>query len=228
MYPSRVIKYVEAGEERRVYDPTVDREWLRKKAEKLGVRLKVEKDKVRDQVVPEVFRGELGELKNPAGWGKSLESLPAFTNKEIQSFVEKANKNVYGENATKIKNFERGKQLVRENFVDLFRFVVKEEGDCVHAKALVGVSLRQKCHWVSVNLNKHSATIEFCHCICEAGKGRTCSHAYAVLHLLAKWSLDQLTEVPDPTPVTSSLCAWNVPQARRRADTPSFMNIRFR
>ena len=229
MYPSRVIKYVEAGEERRVYDPTVDRKWLRKKAEKLGVRLKVEKDKVRDQVVPEVFRGELGELKNPAGWGKSLESLPAFTNKEIQSFVEKANKNVYGENATKTKkNFERGKQLVRENFVDLFRFVVKEEGDCVHVKALVGASLRQKCHWVSVSLNKHSATIEFCHCICEAGKGGTCSHAYAVLHLLAKWSLDQLTEVPDPTPITSSLCAWNVPQARERADTPSFMNIRFR
>ena len=157
------------------------------------------------------------------------ESLPAFTNKEIQSFVEKANKNVYGENARKIKkNFERGKQLVRENFVDLFRFMVKEEGDCVHVKALVGASLRQKCHWVSVSLNKHSATIEFCHCICEAGKGGTCSHAYAVLHLLAKWSLDQLTEVPDPTPITSSLCAWNVPQARGRADTPSFMNIRFR
>ena len=94
MYPSRAIKYVEAGEERRVYDPTVDRKWLRKKAEKLGVRLKVEKDKVRDQVVPEVFRGELGELKNPAGWGKSLEILPArkfnlLLKRQIKMFMEK-------------------------------------------------------------------------------------------------------------------------------------------
>ena len=86
---------------------------------------------------------------------------------------------------------------------------------------------RQKDRWVSVSIDKSSAAIEFCYCQCEAGKGGTCSHAYAVLHLLANWSLEQLKEIPDPVPCTSTLCAWNVPQARGRTDTPKFSSLTF-
>ena len=118
------MKYIEAKQECRVFDPTVEKKWLKVRAAKLGVRLKVGRERIKDQVVPEVFRGQLGELKNAAGWGKSLRGLPIFTKKEIDTFVENTNKSVFGASATKIqKNFERGKQLVRENFVDLFRFI---------------------------------------------------------------------------------------------------------
>ena len=107
--------------------------------------LKVGRERIEDQVVPEVFRGRLGELKNAAGWGKSLRGLPISTKKEIGTFVENTNKSVFGASATKIQNnFERRKQLVRENFVDLFTFMVKEDSASVLIKSLVGASLRQK------------------------------------------------------------------------------------
>ena len=81
--------------------------------------LKVGKKRIEDQVVLEVFRGQLGELKNAAGWGKSISGLPIFTKEEIDTFVENTNRSVFGASATKIqRNCERGKQLVRENFVD--------------------------------------------------------------------------------------------------------------
>ena len=211
-----------------MFDPTVDRKWMKLKAEQLNVRLKVEREKVKDQLVPHVFRGELGGIKNPAGWGKSLCGLPVFTKKEVDSFVENVNEKVAGNNAVRIrKQFERGKQLVKENFVDLFRFLTKEDSRYFYVKSLVGASLKQKDRWVSVSIRKDSAEIQFCYCECEAGKSGTCSHAYAVLHLLAKWSLEQLTEVPDPVPVTSALCSWNIPQARGRTDTPKFMSMNF-
>ena len=189
---------------------------MKLKAKQLNVRLKVEREKVEDQLVPDVFRGELGGIKNPAGWGKSLHGLPVFTKKEVDSFIENVNEKVAGNNAVRIrKQFERGKQLVEENFVDLFRFLTKEDSKYFYVKSLVGASLRQKDRWVSVSIRKDSAEIQFCYCECEAGKSETCSHAYAVLHLLAKWSLEQLTEVPDPVPVTSALCSWNVQNVAR-------------
>ena len=80
---------------------------------------------------------------------------------------------------------------------------------------------------MNFNIDKSFAAIEFCYCQCEAGKGGTCSHAYAVLHLLANWSLEQLKEIPDPVPCTSTLGAWNVPQARGRTDTSKFSSLTF-
>ena len=222
------MRYIEAKQECRVFDPTAQKKWLKLKTAKIGVRLKVGRERIEVQVVPEVFRGQLGELKNAAGWGKSLRGLPIFTEKEIDTFVENTNKDVFGASATKIqKNFERRKQLVRENFVVLFRFMVKEDSASVFIKSSVGASLRQKDRWVSVSIDKSSSAIEFCCCQCEAGKGGTCSHAYAVLHLLANWSLEQLKEVPDPVPCTFTLCAWNVPQARGGTDTPKFSSLTF-
>ena len=224
-----MLKYIETGEESRLFDPTVEKKWLKAKAEKLGVRLKVGREKVKDQVVPVVFRGELGALKNPAGWGKSLSGLLVFTKEEIDVSVQNVSRSTIGDSATKIKkHFERGKQLGNENFVDLLRFVVKEDNDCFYVKGLVAASLRQKDRWVSVSITKSSAAIEFCYCECEAGKSGTCSHAYAVLHMLAKWSLEQLNEVPDPVPATSQLCTWNVPQARGRVDKPKLTDLTFK
>ena len=181
---------------------------------------------MKDQVVPVVFRGELGALKNPARWGKSLSGLPVFTKKKIDVLYRML-VGAPWETATKIKkHFERGKQLVNENFVDLLRFVVKEDNDCFYVKGLVAANLRQKDRCVSVSITKSSA--EFCYCECEAGKSGTLSHDYAVLHMLAKWSLEQLNEVPDPVPITSRLCTWNVPQARGRVDKPKLTDLTFK
>ena len=45
--------------------------------------------------------------------------------------------------------------------------------------------------------------------------------------MLANWSLEQLKEISDPVPCTSTLCAWNVPQARGRTDTPKLSSLTF-
>ena len=181
------MKYIEAEKESRVFDPTVERKWLKIKEAKISVSLKVGKGKIEDQVIPETFRGQLGELKNLAEWGKSLSRLPSFTNKEIEAFVEKVNKSMFGDKVTNVKrNFERGIQLVKENFVDLFRFMVKDDARFVYIKSLVGASLKQEDRWVSASIHKSSGAVEFCHCQYKAGKSGTCSHAYAVLHLLAQ------------------------------------------
>ena len=74
---------------------------MKLKAEQLNVCLKVEREKVKDQLVPDDFRGELGGIKNPAGWGKSLRGLPVFMKKEVDSFVENVNEKVAANNAVK-------------------------------------------------------------------------------------------------------------------------------
>ena len=224
-----MLKCIEAGEESRLFDPTVEKKWLKAKAKKSGVRLKVGRKKVKDQVPPVVFRGELIALENPAGRGKSFSGLPVFTKKEIDVFVQNLTRSTMGDSATKIKkHFERGKQSVNENFVDLLRFVVKEDNDCFYVKGLAAASLRQNDRWVSVSITKSSAAREFCYCECEAGKSGTCSHVYAVLQMLEKWSLERLKEVPDLVPVTSRLSTWNVPQARGRVDIPKLTDLTFK
>ena len=110
-----------------MFDPKVDKKWMKLKTEKLNAHLKVDREKVKDQLVPDVFRGELGEIKNPTGWGKSLRELPVSTKKEAYSFDENVNEKVAGNNPIKIrKQFKRGKQLVTENFVDFFVFQQKK------------------------------------------------------------------------------------------------------
>ena len=46
----------------------------------------------------------------------------------------------------------------------------------------------------------------------------SCSHAFAVMKLMAKWVIDKINNIPEPKACTSKPCAWSVPQNRERLE----------
>ena len=193
----------------------------------LGKKLKIEEETVAKQQVPDVFKGMLGPITNPAGWTKSLEGLPSFTINEINNFFKNSGKSVL-KNATVVKkSFKRGEQLIEENFVDLFNIYCYNDDELFSVKALCAASLRKTNRWVSVSIRKDTSSVEFAHCQCEAGQGGLCSHSYAIMKLLVKYNTDCLKEIPEPKACTSQLCYWNVPQGRNRINRKGAMNYSF-
>ena len=109
----------------------------------LGKKLKIEEETVAKQQVPDVFKGMLGPITNPAGWTKSLEGLPSFTINEINNFFKNSGKSVLKNVTVVKKSFKRGEQLIEENFVDLFNIYCYNEDELFSVKALCAASLRR-------------------------------------------------------------------------------------
>ena len=114
------------------------------------------------------------------------------------------------------KHFERGSQLLEESFISVDSVYVKEVDSLYCIKGVCTASLKKKDRWVATALFKDTADIEFAFCQCSAGKTGTCSHTFALMKLLAKWVLDNLTGVPKEVTCTSKRCYWSVPQGRYR------------
>ena len=59
---------------------------------------------------------------------------------------------------------------------------------------------------MTVAVDRKTSDVIFAYCQCEAGKGGTCSHSFTLMKTLARWSLDQLKEIPEDIACTSKPC----------------------
>ena len=109
--------------------------------------------------------------------------------------------------------------------MDISSIYTKQTSHLFALKGVCTASLKQKNRWIFVALNKTDATIAYAYCECPAGKTGTCSHAFAIMKLVAKWVIDKILNIPEPKACTSRPCAWSIPQSRNRVEKPPISDI---
>ena len=82
-------------------------------------------------------------------------------------------------------------------------------------KVVCGASLRKQNRIMFVALTKADGSVAYV-CQWPAGKVGTCSHAFAVMKLVAKWVIDKINKIPEPKACTSKPCAWSIPHSREK------------
>ena len=99
------------------------------------------------------------------------------------------------------------------------------EDDFFYVRAICGASYRKENHKLSFALMKSSAAVKYAYCSCRAGKGGWCNHMYALMKVIAKFSLEEFNCIPELLPCTSRPCGWTVPRKRSaNVSKPSAMD----
>ena len=224
----RVLHYIENNTASRIVDPTPEKLWIRKKAEKLGIILTPLWKEGTLPLVPNALKADISNTLDLAGWSKSLEGMPNFTVTNITNYHTCVN-NTFCKNSTAIKkHFIRGDQFIEEKFIDTTNIYVKQDDLIFCLKGVAAASLKKANRWVFLAINKNTSDIIYAYCQCPAGRAGTCSHAYALMKLLAKWVVDRLSMVPEAKACTSKPCLWNVPQARDQIEKISVMDLKIK
>ena len=164
-------------------------------------------------------------LNSSDGWGKNLANLPSLTLDKIVAYVERVDKTFITKLRKIEKDFQRGQQLLEENFIDLNSILSKQNDKYFSVKGICSASLKQKDRWVFIVIQKSTGDIEFATCQCPAGRAGTCSHSYAVSKVIAKWVIDRVTIIPQQRACTSKPCVWSVPQSRGRLEKHSINDL---
>ena len=80
-------------------------------------------------------------------------------------------------------------------------------------------------HKPSFALMKSSAAVQYAYCTCKAGEGGWCNHMYALMKVIAKFSLEELKCIPELLPCILKPCGWKVPRKRSaNVSKPSAMD----
>lgn len=226
----RILSYYNVGTENNIIDPTPEKKWLYKKASILKLKIVVPKQSNLQFVgkCPGEFQADLQNLNSPDGWSKTLENLPNLTVEKIMAYVERINRSCNAKSTKIKKHFQRGHQLLEENFVDLNSIYSKQNESFFSIKGTCAASLKQKDRWVFIVIKKSSGDIEFAKCQCPAGKAGTCSHSYAILKIVAKWVIDGLTLIPQQKACTAKPCIWSVPQSRGRIEKHNINDLKIK
>ena len=207
-----------------LYDPTPERKWLSKKAKSMGLSLKSDKPK-NLPVVPKDFEYDVIEVNACEGWSKSLENLPKLTLQNIDTYFESINNSILEKSKKPKKQFNRGNQLLEEQFLDINSIFSKENQEYFCIKYICAASLKKANRWLFLFLEKKTNHIAYAYCQCPAGKTGTCSHSFAMMKLVSKWVIDQLKFIPYAKACISGLCTWSVPQSRDRVHKPQINSI---
>ena len=84
-------------------------------------------------------------------------------------------------------------------------------------RAICGTSYKKENHKLSFALKKKSSSaVKYAYCTCRAGKGGWCNHVYALMKLIAKFSLEEAKCIPQLRSCTSKPCGWTVLQKRQQ------------
>jgi len=177
------------------------------------------------RLLVQTFKNDFNNLSQSEGWSKTLENVPAFTMQDINTYVNKINIIHNSKSKAIKKHFQRGEQFIEENYIDVNSVHTKQNDDLFSIKGVCAASLKKKDRWIFLILSKSTAEIKFGYCQCPAGKAGTCSHAYALLKMLAKWVIDRLPIVPVEKACTSKPCTWSIPQSRGRIDKPKISDL---
>ena len=63
---------------------------------------------------------------------------------------------------------------------------------------------------------KSSSAVKYAYCTCRAGKGGWCNHVYALMKVIAKFSLEESKCIPELLPCTLKPSGWTVPRKRQQ------------
>ena len=212
---NRVLQYITNKTDNLIIDPTPDQKWLRKKAYCLGVKIRTQPVPCLP-TVPIILKNELGVFKSLNGWSKSLHEKPIFTTEHIHKYYEKIRKQIMKTSTHVKKHFERGEQLVEEDYISPYTVYVKNTEHLYCIKGLSTASLKVENRWITLAICKETANVIYADCKCASGHLGTCSHSFALMKLFAKWVLDNKSEVPEEVACTSKPCVWSAPQGRDR------------
>lgn len=133
-----------------------------------------------------------------AVWTRRLAGLPLFTWREIEVFFKDCGKNA--------KLNKRTEQFLNESFHDNISCL-----PFFYVRAICGAHYRKESHKLSFALMKSSAAVKYAYCTFRAGKGGWCNHMYALMKVIAKFSLEELKYIPELLPCTSKPCGWTIP-----------------
>ena len=139
-------------------------------------------------------------------WTRSLDGLPLFTLREIEAFFKDSGKTA--------KLNKRTEQLLNDNFHDNINCL--NEGSFFYVRAICGASYRKENHKLCFAIKKSSSAVKYAYCTCRAGKGGWCNHVYALMKVIAKFSLEESKCIPELLPCTSKPCGWTVPRKRQQ------------
>ena len=117
-------------------DPTPERKWIYKKAYKLKLKIIVP-EKTNFKPCPKEFTADLQNLNSSDGWSKNLVNLPSITLDKIVAYVERVNKTFITKSKKIEKHFQRGQQLLEENFIDLNSILSKQNDKILVLKVFV-------------------------------------------------------------------------------------------
>ena len=153
-------------------DPTPERKWIYKKANKLKLKIILpEKTNFKPISSPKEFTADLQNLDSSGGWSKNLVNLPNLTLNETVAYVESVDKTFITKSK---KHFQRGQQFLEESFIDLSSILSKQNDKYFSVKGICSASVKQKDRWVFIVIQKSTGDIEFATCQCPAGRAGTC------------------------------------------------------
>jgi len=145
----RVLAYHKNGTHKNLVDPTEDKKWIQKKADKLGFVLKPSKKYDSATVVcPNALKHEIVNKRNAIGWTKSLDHMPRISIADIEDYHKKVNESLLKNSSTISKPFVRGRQLLKENFIDFGSIYIKENDKHFFLKGVCGASLKKANRWI--------------------------------------------------------------------------------
>ena len=132
------------------------------------------------------------QLDEALTWGKSLLTLPVFTTRKIDLHVRKCGK-LKRKSISKIP--VRGRLFKHERFLSSDAVYTEFNLLYFYAKAWCKASIRKELRNVRIRLCKRTGEVYKATCSCPEGKSGYCNHVMALLYDIAKYSLNQLTEV---------------------------------
>ena len=101
-------------------------------------------------------------IKQVDRWSKSLFGMPEFTSENINQYYQKVNQTLCKKSTIVKKHFERGEQLLKEQYLDISSIHVKHGDDLFCTKGVCAASLKKADRWVTaaliIAITKHSIT----------------------------------------------------------------------
>ena len=139
-------------------------------------------------------------MKKPQtlSWSKSLESLPLFTIKEIESYRIKS-----GKGKAIIKTRDRGRKFFEEKYITSGDTFIRTTLKTITIKGKCKASMKAETRIMNVVISLKSSKVIKGHCTCPAGKSGYCNHVMALLFQVADYSLHQMQTVPEEISCTS-------------------------
>ena len=193
-----------SNQHKTIIDPTPTQEYLRRKAERLGVKI--------NEPIPDTKNNDSNWKKlfgNLNGWTKSLQNLPAISNTEIDAFITNSVKSVT-DVYTEIKKIKtRGLKFFEEKHIDSDTFFTKQNDEVFLIKGKCSASKKQIEYNQYLVLSKTTKEIIFAYCECKAGEGGLCSHSYASMKTSSMWSVKGLVVIPTELSCTEKPCQWS-------------------
>ena len=174
---------------------------------------------------PTDFEYELTNLNSVVCWSKSLDGLPQFSVENVEKYANMVTAGVFSKSTVVKKHFSGGEQLLEEQYVDIGSIFTKQSYYFLFLFFVCGASLRKQ-NRIFVALTKADGSVAYGYCQCPTGRVGACSHAFAVMKLVAKWVIDKINKIPEAKACTSKPCAWSIPQCRERLEKSPISSLK--